>query len=70
MIYNTGYAVILDASEYGLPENETGVPITQTINNKYPAKLWGFELEWQTRFWYLNNFFKGFVLTVNYTYKI
>jgi outer membrane receptor protein involved in Fe transport len=68
LIYNTGYAVILDASEYGLPENELGTPITKIINNIYPAKLWGIEAEWQTRLWYFNNFLKGFVLTFNYTH--
>ncbi len=68
LIYNTGNAVILDPKEFGLPSNLKGRPVTKIINNKFPAKLWGLELEWQTRFWYINNFLKGFVLNINYTH--
>ncbi len=68
LIYNTGFAVILDPQEYGLPENTAGRPVTKIINNKYPAKLWGLEAEWQTRFWYLDNFLNGIVLNINYTH--
>ena len=68
LIYNTGNAVILDPKEFGLPSNLKGRPVTKIINNKYPAKLWGLEVEWQTRFWYINNLLKGFVLNINYTH--
>lgn len=37
------------------------------VNNEYPAYYNGFELEWQTRFWYLPSFLQGIVLNVNYT---
>jgi TonB-dependent receptor len=37
------------------------------INNPKPAKYKGFELDWQTQFWYLPSIFRGLVLNVNYT---
>lgn len=38
------------------------------INNPYKATLKGFELDWQTHFWYLPSFLRGLVLNVNYTH--
>jgi TonB-dependent receptor len=37
------------------------------INNPDKAFYKGFEIEWQTRFWYLPSFLNGFVLNLNYT---
>ncbi|HTY00465.1 MAG TPA: TonB-dependent receptor, partial [Bacteroidota bacterium] len=37
------------------------------INNPYPAHVRGFELEWQTNFWYLPQPLNSLVLNVNYT---
>jgi len=37
------------------------------VNNPNPAYYRGFELEWQTRFWYLPSFLQGIVLNINYT---
>jgi TonB-dependent receptor len=37
-------------------------------NNPDPAKYSGFEIEWQTRFWYLPSVFSGLVLNINYTH--
>jgi TonB-dependent receptor len=37
------------------------------VNNPYPALVRGFEVEWQTNFWYLPKPFNTFVLNVNYT---
>jgi TonB-dependent receptor len=37
------------------------------FNNPYPAYIKGFEIEWQTHFWYLPSFLQGLVLNVNYT---
>lgn len=37
------------------------------INNPFKATYKGFELDWQTHFWYLPSIFKGVVLNVNYT---
>jgi TonB-dependent receptor len=36
-------------------------------NNPSAATYKGFELDWQTRFWYLPSIFQGLVLNVNYT---
>lgn len=37
------------------------------INNPEPAFYKGFEIEWQTHFWYLPSYLNGLVLNVNYT---
>jgi TonB-dependent receptor len=37
------------------------------INNPEKAFYKGFEVEWQTRFWYLPSFLNGLVLNINYT---
>lgn len=37
------------------------------LNNPFKATYKGFELDWQTHFWYLPSIFKGVVLNVNYT---
>lgn len=41
--------------------------VTSYVNNPYPAYLKGFELEWQTNFWYLPRPLNTLVLNVNYT---
>lgn len=41
--------------------------VSTTINNPFLATIKGFEVDWQTRFWYLPSIFKGIVLNVNYT---
>ncbi len=51
-------------------------PLTQTqqtvvntwINLDGTSYVRGFELDWQTNFWYLPSFLKGIVLSVNYTH--
>ncbi len=70
LIYNTGSVVIIDPEKYGLESNTKGRSLTQIINNQFPAKLFGMEIEWQTRFWYMENFLKGVVLNLNYTRTI
>lgn len=69
LIYNAGTTVVTaeDIALHNLPANSEGVAISKIINNGNPAKLYGLEVEWQTRFWYLNNFLNGIVLTANYT---
>jgi len=37
------------------------------VNNPNPAHVSGFEVEWQTNFWYLPGFLNSLVLTANYT---
>ena len=69
LIYNAGTTVVSteDIETHGLPANSEGVAISKIINNSNPANLYGLEIEWQTRFWYLDNFLNGLVLTANYT---
>lgn len=51
-----------------LKNKQTASPQIDTyINNPYPAKYKGFELDWQTHFWYLPSIFRGLVLNINYT---
>jgi TonB-dependent receptor len=38
------------------------------INNPNIATLYGFELEWQSNFWFLPGALRGLVLSTNYTY--
>lgn len=70
LIFNPGSIAIIDAATYGLPEIETGKRILTTVNNKFPVKLYGTEIEWQTHFWYLPGVLKGLILNVNYTHAI
>ncbi len=69
LIYNAGTSVVTaeDIATHSLPANSEGVAISKIINNSNPANLYGLEVEWQTRFWYLDNFLNGLVLTANYT---
>lgn len=39
-----------------------------SINNPFEATYKGFELDWQTSFWYLPSLLNGLVLSANYTY--
>lgn len=68
LIFSAGLGAIIDASQYGLPETENGKTIAKNVNNKFPAELYGIELEWQTHFWYLPGILKGLVLNINYTH--
>lgn len=47
--------------------NDTPTVYTN-INNPFSARYNGFEVDWQTNFWYLPSVLKGLVLNVNYTY--
>ena len=42
--------------------------INTWINLDATSYVRGFELDWQTNFWYLPSFLKGFVLNINYTH--
>ena len=41
--------------------------ISTWINLDAPTTVSGFELDWQTNFWYLSSFLRGLVFSVNYT---
>lgn len=44
------------------------IRVNTVINNPFKATIQGYELDWQTNFWYLPSVFKGLVLNVNYTH--
>ena len=69
LIYNAGNTAVTieDVENQNLPEDLVGTPISEIINNENAAKIYGLEVEWQTRFWYMDNFLKGALLTANYT---
>ncbi|MDA9594439.1 carboxypeptidase-like regulatory domain-containing protein [bacterium] len=55
-------------SLYGLPDYADKYQIIEyKTNNPFPVYLNGFEIDYQTRFWYLPGMLKGLVLNANYT---
>jgi TonB-dependent receptor len=50
-----------------LQKMSVGANIQTYVNNPHPAKIRGFELDWQTNFWYLPQPFNSLVLNINYT---
>jgi TonB-dependent receptor len=68
MIFASNGKVILDPAEYGLPSDNKLKNLYTYLNNDNPVDLWGLEFSWQTQFWYLPGFLKGFVLDINYTH--
>tara|TARA_R110002124_G_scaffold287310_1_gene472544 strand:- start:1671 stop:4652 length:2982 start_codon:yes stop_codon:yes gene_type:complete len=47
---------------------QTGAPLVGTnVNIFEPAIVKGFEIDWQTNFWYLPSYLSGLVLNINYT---
>ena len=71
MIFSSGKRYIVDGtanSLYGLP-HYTDKKFIQDykFNNPYAVKLEGFEIDYQTRFWYLPGMLSGLVFNTNYT---
>ena len=73
LIFQTGYKLMAGVPVLpglNIPDTwlKNASPQMDTyINNPYNATYKGFELEWQTHFWYLPSIFRGVVLNVNYT---
>jgi TonB-dependent receptor len=75
LIWNASFTYIKDKDTgipYVLPNlqipNLVGTPVIQTsLNNEFDAFVKGYEIDWQTNFWYLPQPFKGLVFSVNYT---
>lgn len=42
--------------------------VNTSINLPEPSTIKGYEIDWQTNFWYLPSLFKGLVLNINYTH--
>jgi len=54
--------------EFGIPEIFQGYNYSWSYNDTVGVNLKGIELDWQTSFWYLPGFLKGFVFNINYTF--
>ena len=68
MIFNSGRRVASNPSEYGLPGFTYFYMIEDyKTNNPYDVLLNGFEIDFQTRFWYLPKKLRGLVFNCNYT---
>ncbi len=67
MIFWTGQTVILDTAFFDLPTIMNRQRAAYATNNKNDAYNYGFEVEWQSNFWYLPGLLSGLVLNVNYT---
>ena len=71
LIYSSGRRYIVEGaadSLYDLPPfTEKQIIADYTSNNPYPVDLNGFEIDYQTRFWYLPGMLSGLVFNANYT---
>ena len=68
LIYSSGRRFITDPSLYALPSyTEKYQILDYKSNNPYEVLLSGFEIDYQTRFWYLPNLLRGLVFNANYT---
>lgn len=67
MIFWTGQSVILDTAYFEVPTLMNRKRAAWATNNPYDAFNYGFELEWQSNFWYLPGLLSGLVMNVNYT---
>ena len=50
------------------PPTQSGLLVTEYINDPYKINNYGMELDWQTHFWYLPHPLDGLVMNVNYTH--
>lgn len=55
-------------NRFDLSQASEDVLVNTWINLDATSTVRGFELDWQSSFWYLPSFLKGFVLSVNYTH--
>ena len=68
LIFSSGQRYITDADLYALPGFTEKYRINDyKANNDNPVNLRGFEIDYQTRFWYLPNALRGLVFNANYT---
>ena len=68
--YNVSFPDSATWATLGLAPGAMPTPSQQVgiyVNNPNPAHIRGFELDWQTGFWYLPKPFNAMVLNVNYT---
>lgn len=67
MIFWTGQTVVLDTAFFDLPTLMHRKRAAWATNNEFDAFNYGFEVEWQSNFWYLPGLLSGLVMNVNYT---
>ncbi len=67
MIFWTGQTVILDTAYFELPTLMHRQRAAYAANNQNKVINYGYELEWQSNFWYLPGLLRGLVVNVNYT---
>ena len=67
MIFWTGNTVISDTSFFELPSLMHRQVAAYAVNNPNDAINYGYEVEWQSNFWYLPGLLRGLVMNVNYT---
>jgi TonB-dependent receptor len=67
MIFWSGQKAILDTAFFELPTIMSRKLAAYAENNPNPASNYGFEIEWQSNFWYLPGLLKGIVVNINYT---
>ena len=71
LIYSSGRRYIVEGfaeTVYGLPEYADKYQILDyRSNNPFPVDLSGYEIDYQTRFWYLPGMLRGLVFNANYT---
>lgn len=67
MIFWTGNTVITDTAFFELPTLMNRKQAAYATNNENDAINYGFEVEWQSNFWYLPGLLSGLVLNFNYT---
>jgi len=66
-IYSTGQRILKDPAKYDIPDIYLGRDFAAQENIKDISTVKGFELDWQTNFWYLPFYLNGLVLNINYT---
>ena len=68
LIFSSGQRYITDPDLYGLPGFTEKYRINNyKANNPNKVSLAGFEIDYQTRFWYLPSVLRGLVFNANYT---
>ena len=67
MIFWTGQKAITDTAFFDLPTIMHRQRAAYATNNENEAINYGYEVEWQSNFWYLPGLLRGLVLNLNYT---
>ncbi|MBD3287421.1 TonB-dependent receptor [candidate division KSB1 bacterium] len=67
MIFWTGQTVVLDTAFFDLPTIMHRQRAAYATNNQNKVINYGYEVEWQSNFWYLPGLLRGLVMNVNYT---